>query len=233
VAIAFVALGFAPAAAGGSSKVEVCHIPPGNPANFHTITVSSDALSAHLSHGDLAGPCSLGCRQLCDDGDACTIDDTGDCEVVGCPTGTRDPVNCDDGSACTVDSCDSVQGCIATTVQCTPSDACVTSACDPLTGDCVETPIVGCGGSTCSEDGACQAVLGETFVSSDTVGISGPCSECLGEDFTITGGVCSGPGCDFSGACNSASANSCTLTALNDACTAAVESLGCEAVCCP
>ena len=56
-------------AAAGTNKVEVCHIPPGNPDNFHTITVSEKALSAHLSHGDVAGQCNAICAILCDEGD--------------------------------------------------------------------------------------------------------------------------------------------------------------------
>jgi len=41
----------------GGGKVSVCHAPPGNPANSHTIKISAKALSAHLAHGDLAGAC--------------------------------------------------------------------------------------------------------------------------------------------------------------------------------
>ena len=37
--------------------VPVCHAPPGNPANARTITVSINALPAHLAHGDTEGPC--------------------------------------------------------------------------------------------------------------------------------------------------------------------------------
>jgi hypothetical protein len=59
-------------------KVEICHIPPGNPDNYHTITISEKAFAAHLAHGDFAGACDSACSALCDDGDACTIDDTGD-----------------------------------------------------------------------------------------------------------------------------------------------------------
>ena len=36
-------------------KVRICHIPPGNPANMHTIEVSMSALPAHLAHGDVIG----------------------------------------------------------------------------------------------------------------------------------------------------------------------------------
>jgi hypothetical protein len=37
--------------------VQICHIPPGNPENAHTITVGADAVAAHLAHGDSLGPC--------------------------------------------------------------------------------------------------------------------------------------------------------------------------------
>jgi hypothetical protein len=37
--------------------VDVCHIPPGNPDNAHTITISENALGAHLEHGDHVGAC--------------------------------------------------------------------------------------------------------------------------------------------------------------------------------
>jgi hypothetical protein len=33
-------------------KVRICHIPPGNPDNKHVISVSQNALQAHLDHGD-------------------------------------------------------------------------------------------------------------------------------------------------------------------------------------
>jgi hypothetical protein len=41
-------------------KVDVCHIPPGNPANAHVINVSVRAVPAHLAHGDSLGDCSDG-----------------------------------------------------------------------------------------------------------------------------------------------------------------------------
>jgi hypothetical protein len=41
----------------GNFKVDVCHIPPGNPANAHTINVSIFAVPAHLAHGDSIGQC--------------------------------------------------------------------------------------------------------------------------------------------------------------------------------
>ena len=39
------------------SDVPICHIPPGNPANRHTINVGESAVAAHLRHGDYRGAC--------------------------------------------------------------------------------------------------------------------------------------------------------------------------------
>ena len=39
-------------------KVTICHIPPGNPSNAHTITIAAPAVPAHVAnHGDTLGPC--------------------------------------------------------------------------------------------------------------------------------------------------------------------------------
>ncbi len=40
-----------------AAKVAICHVPPGNPANSHTISVSQNAVQAHLNHGDFLGEC--------------------------------------------------------------------------------------------------------------------------------------------------------------------------------
>lgn len=73
------------AAKGGSPKVEVCHIPPGNPDNRRVIAVGEQAVTAHLGHGD-----NLFGDEVCDDGIDNDCDghadaaDAGDCSV--CPT---------------------------------------------------------------------------------------------------------------------------------------------------
>ncbi len=38
-------------------KITICHIPPGNPGNPQSITISTSALDAHLAHGDTLGEC--------------------------------------------------------------------------------------------------------------------------------------------------------------------------------
>lgn len=43
-----------------TGKITICHTPPGNPANAHTISVSQNALSAHVAHGDGLLPCAVG-----------------------------------------------------------------------------------------------------------------------------------------------------------------------------
>jgi len=41
-----------------TGKVVICHIPPGNSGNRHTIEVGQPAVSAHIAHGDTLGLCS-------------------------------------------------------------------------------------------------------------------------------------------------------------------------------
>jgi hypothetical protein len=55
-----VVTGVTRAFAGSQGKVDVCHIPPGNPDNAHTINVSVNAVPAHLAHGDSLGACDEG-----------------------------------------------------------------------------------------------------------------------------------------------------------------------------
>jgi len=40
-----------------ASETTLCHVPPGNIGNAHTIAVDADAMPAHLAHGDYLGPC--------------------------------------------------------------------------------------------------------------------------------------------------------------------------------
>ena len=75
----------------------MCHIPPGNPSNAHTISVSRNALKGHAKHEDLEGRCDQpsNCRILCNDEDPCT-DDSLCSEVKGNPRIRCNPVpvNC-------------------------------------------------------------------------------------------------------------------------------------------
>lgn len=40
-------------------KVIICHYPPENPANKHTVEIAESALEAHLAHGDSVGACEV------------------------------------------------------------------------------------------------------------------------------------------------------------------------------
>jgi hypothetical protein len=50
------------------NKVLVCHIPPGNPANAHTICISENGVPAHLAHGCYLGECQAAVDSLPDGG---------------------------------------------------------------------------------------------------------------------------------------------------------------------
>lgn len=58
------ALGSPGVSAKARAKVSICHSPPGNPSNRHTIKVSEKAVRAHLAHGDVAGVCNEGPRTI-------------------------------------------------------------------------------------------------------------------------------------------------------------------------
>ncbi len=200
----------ASAAAAPAPKVNICHIPPGNPANFHTIKVSENALSAHLAHGDAVGACNDVCATLCDDNDECTVDDYGDCATNGCPTGERDPISCflDD---CHDDLCDPATGCVNAILEGAPCDdgmACTVDVCD-ASGACVGTAVANCCvwpddenrcGSTFCNGRFCEDVLG----TDDDVCMSTP--PCFDDALTCTE--------DF---CNE-DAMTCDVTPIDDRC---------------
>jgi outer membrane protein OmpA-like peptidoglycan-associated protein len=75
------------------SKAKVCHIPPGNPFNAHTICVGQPAVQAHLDHGDYLGKCHPGCehRDVCKSQKCCTYTKKCECNEYNsqCP-----PCNC-------------------------------------------------------------------------------------------------------------------------------------------
>jgi len=137
-------------------KIEICHVPPDNPHNYHTITINANALHAHQAHGDLLGSCNENCATLCDDQNACTIDDTADCEDVGCPV-IKKPLDCDDQLACTRDTCDREEGCLHNEITCTPSDRCHIAECVEPDGVCQENEVVCPTGYVCDIDtGECE-----------------------------------------------------------------------------
>ncbi len=117
----------------GAQKLELCHVPPGDPSDAHTITVGLRAAESHLAnHDDNLGPCVTACAIAgeCDDGDLCTSDNclpSGFCENL--------LVDCDDGEECTEDTCGSATGCVntdrATGTLCGVFNPCSISRCKP------------------------------------------------------------------------------------------------------
>jgi hypothetical protein len=75
-------------------KVTICHVPPGNPDNAHTIVVGAAAVAAHLAHGDFEGECDgdegATDDDLDDDGEA---DDADAVKVVICHFPPGNPEN--------------------------------------------------------------------------------------------------------------------------------------------
>ena len=149
----FVAAGaFATPAAAGNSKVVICHIPPGDPDNAHTITVSEKAVQAHLKHGDWLGECASGCLNSadCDDENLCTDDEclsNGECSHVA--------VDCDDSNVCTDDLCNPLEGCfyppVSVTTGCNDGNVCTGGdACEA--GICTGTDIPDC----CRDESDCD-----------------------------------------------------------------------------
>jgi len=111
LALLAMALGTFGTSTAWAGKQTICHFPPGDPANFHTITVSDNAVAAHVNnHGDLLGSCLANCETICDDGNACTIDVVPDLDQCVCLPEPRPSVDCDDGNECTADACDPTNG---------------------------------------------------------------------------------------------------------------------------
>ena len=70
-----------PALAATANKVDICHYPPGNLGNTQDITISENALAAHLDHGDLLGACAV--PQVCAVGEVCASP-SNLCAIGGC-----------------------------------------------------------------------------------------------------------------------------------------------------
>ncbi|MBZ4418682.1 hypothetical protein [Myxococcus sp. RHSTA-1-4] len=114
------------------SKVTICHIPPGNPANAHSITVGLPAVKAHLKHGDTLGACGS-------DGGTGEVDaGTGE---VDAGTGETDA------------------GTGGTDAGTGEVDAGTGSECAPVGSTC-GGGVVCCDGLTCSSEGYCEPIIG-------------------------------------------------------------------------
>ena len=59
VALVMMHLEVIPTLAQRVERAVICHVPPGNPSNAHTIEVGAPAVPAHLAHGDTLGACEV------------------------------------------------------------------------------------------------------------------------------------------------------------------------------
>lgn len=138
------------AAAAQAGKQAICHFPPDDPANFHTIVVSDNAVANHVAkHEDLVGTCLENCEAACDDEDFCTQDVQADPDQCICLAEPRPAVNCDDSNPCTADSCDSGIG------------ACLNNA-DILDGSACDDGDPGTTGEVCT-GGECLVLSGNSI----------------------------------------------------------------------
>ncbi|MHC5006859.1 MAG: hypothetical protein ACYTGF_05810, partial [Planctomycetota bacterium] len=88
--------------AAASKKVTICHLPPGNPGNARTISVSVNALPAHLAHGDSIGPCEPPLGRCCQGGFAgvvCLVNTEAECMSSGQFISWEEGLDCPDGDA--------------------------------------------------------------------------------------------------------------------------------------
>jgi len=155
----------------------------------------------------------------CDDGDACTENDT--CSGGSC---AGSPVNCDDGDSCTVDTCvggvcDSALDCnlpgcsadprcdLCSGADCDDGNVCTDDSCDPATGLCVNTDNT----APCDDGNACTS--GDTCSGGSCNGTSISCDD---------GNICTDDSCDpVSGCVNTPNTDPCDdgqFCTVGDAC---------------
>jgi hypothetical protein len=136
----------------------------------------------------------------CDDGDACTANDT--CQAGTCVPGK--PANCNDGNVCTNDFCDPATGCAHTinTLPCDDGNVCTTKdTCSA--GQCKGGPSLSCTDSNpCTDDG-CSPETGCEYAPN-----AAPCDD---GNVCTAGDVCTAGACAPGAPLNCDDKNQCTM----------------------
>ncbi|MCP3995896.1 MAG: hypothetical protein GY722_12655 [bacterium] len=180
-------------------RIQICHFPPANPDNFHTIRIRANKWSRHERHGDLLGSCQGSCEAICDDADPCTQDvdpDTHQCICLPTPV----PVSCDDGVSCTADSCDPVNGNCVSTNTCDDANPCTADVCS--SGECTFPPVSGCIFPPVADGEPCDDLdpdtIGDMCISGTCTGEPDPCAgvTCEPLDECHVTGICTDGVCD-------------------------------------
>jgi len=122
------------------------------------LTDCSDGNICTFDYCDIEEGCFNQANQLpCDDGDACTEDDT--CENGACQAGP--PLDCNDGDPCTDDDCDALLGCLynQNTADCDDGNACTDG--DVCAGGlCLPGNQIDCGDANDCTQNFCDSGLG-------------------------------------------------------------------------
>ena len=138
------------------SMMEICQ--PRSGANgeisYQTTTINERAWPMFQAKGALYGPCDEHCSTVCNDNDACTVDE---CDGEGGCLDVRKNVDCDDSIGCTDDTCDSSIGCVNAPNDglCDDGVDCTDDACDSSVG-CVAIP----NDTNCDQGKICHKTLG-------------------------------------------------------------------------
>ena len=84
---------------------------------------------------------------------------TGQCDLAknpDCGGMCKTDAQCSDGNLCTQEYCKGGMCISGPSVGCASPDPCLAASCNPKTGQCMFTPIPGCGGTGCMSDAACN-----------------------------------------------------------------------------